>query len=44
MAMYFKLVRKKKEDIKEVRDSEKMVVSMNWRFQEEVKGLLKLEY
>lgn len=43
MTMHFKLVRKKK-DIKEMRDSERMVVSMNWRCQGEVKVLLKLEY
>lgn len=43
MTTHFKLVRKK-EDFKEVRDSERMVVSMNWRFQEEVKGFLELEY
>lgn len=43
MKMHFKLLREK-EDIKDVRDSERILVSMNWRFEDENKGFLKLEY
>ena len=43
MTTSFKLVRKK-EDFKKVRYSERLVISMNWRFPKEVKEFLELEY